>query len=150
MWLPLKIDTTLFCDDTSMIGPPADLVQNSFIRKKGTTQPHEMGYPYALQKTTHEETLKNKLMPNNKREVPIVRRIWRFHYVSRRCFYEKKNSMSKQKAMKLPRMMPSRLFLALMRFMSELRPGTWLAAPVMRRLMLASVSRWKPKFSLTA
>lgn len=52
--------------------------------------------------------------------------------------------------MKLPIMMPSRLFLADILPMMELMPGTLLAARVILRFMLASVSRCMTKLSLTA
>lgn len=62
----------------------------------------------------------------------------------------KKKKNMKQKAMKPPMMTPSRRLRAEILPMRVLRPGTWLAARVMRRLMLARVSRWAAKFSLVA
>lgn len=56
----------------------------------------------------------------------------------------------KQNAIKPPIIIPSLRFRADILPMIVLIPGTWLAASVMRRLMLASVSRWRLKLSLTA
>lgn len=66
------------------------------------------------------------------------------------CHQRKKKKKMKQKAMKPPMMMPSRRLRAEILPMRELRPGTWLAAVVMRRLIEARVSRWAAKLSLVA
>lgn len=62
----------------------------------------------------------------------------------------KYKNIKKQKAMKLPMMIPSLLFLADILPIKLFNPGTWLAAPVMRLLMFAKVSLWIPKLSLIA
>ena len=56
----------------------------------------------------------------------------------------------KHAAMKHPIMMPSLLFFAEILPIKVLIPGTWLAAMVILRLMLDSVSRCRTKLSLTA
>lgn len=65
-------------------------------------------------------------------------------------FYRANQNTKKQKAMKEPMMMPSLRFRAEILPMRELSPGTWLAARVMRRLMLAKVSRCRWKLSWVA
>ena len=52
----------------------------------------------------------------------------------------KYKNMRKQNAMKPPIMNPSLLFFADILPIKLFNPGTWLAAPVIRRLMLANVS----------
>jgi hypothetical protein len=58
-----------------------------------------------------------------------------------RQFYEKRKKTMKQNATKLPMIIPSLLFFADILPISVLIPGTWLAACVILRLMLAKVSR---------
>jgi hypothetical protein len=53
----------------------------------------------------------------------------------------KYKNIKKQNAMKLPIIIPSRLFFADIFPIKLFSPGTLLAAPVIRRLMLAKVSR---------
>jgi hypothetical protein len=64
--------------------------------------------------------------------------------------HQKYNNIRKQKAMKLPKMIPSLRRFELILPIRLLMPGIWLAAPVILLLMLAKVSRWNPKFSFTA
>lgn len=64
--------------------------------------------------------------------------------------HEKKNTTKKQKAIKLPRMIPSLLFFAPILVIRLLIPGIVLAAPTILLLILANVSRCTPKFSLMA
>lgn len=56
--------------------------------------------------------------------------------------------MRKQKAMKLPKMMPSLRLLVPILEIKPFTPGICAAAEVIRRLILASVSLCMPKFSL--
>lgn len=55
-------------------------------------------------------------------------------------FYDSQKKSRKQKAMNEPMMMPSLRFLADMRLIRVLMPGTLLAAMLIRLLMLAMVS----------
>jgi hypothetical protein len=64
--------------------------------------------------------------------------------------YQNHNSIRKQKAIKLPNIMPSLLFFVPIRAIKLLMPGTWLAALTILLLTLANVSLCILKFSLTA
>tara|TARA_R110002060_G_scaffold42550_1_gene54005 strand:- start:705 stop:935 length:231 start_codon:yes stop_codon:yes gene_type:complete len=59
-------------------------------------------------------------------------------------------NIKKQKAIKLPMIIPSLLFFADILPIRLFKPGTCAAAPVILRLILASVSLCSPKLSFTA
>lgn len=60
------------------------------------------------------------------------------------------SNIKKQNPMKAPKINASRLLFEPIFPINAFIPGTEFAAPTMRRLILASVSRWRPKFSLIA
>jgi hypothetical protein len=64
--------------------------------------------------------------------------------------HEKYRKVRKQKAMKLPMMIPSLRFFAEILPIKLFNPGTCAAAPVILLLMLNRVSLCRPKLSFTA
>lgn len=71
-------------------------------------------------------------------------------YADMDLLYLSQKKTMKHIAIKVPMIIPSLLFLLVMRPMMELMPGTLLAAIVILRLMLANVSLCTMKLSLMA